>query len=187
MITREKALEFVQTNMQNQNLRRHCYAVEAVMKALAKKFGDNEETWGIAGLLHDADYELIKNTPKEHLKKTVEWLKENDSDQSIIDAVVAHGYGYVDWAPKPKNKMEWSIYCCDELTGFIVAVALVKGKKLANVEVESVLKKFPAKAFAAAVNREQIKMCEKELNIPLNKFVEITLSAMKEIHEALGL
>lgn len=187
MITRDKAWEFVQENMQNQNLRRHCLAVEAVMKSLAKHFNENEEMWGIAGLLHDADYELIKNTPKEHLKKTVEWLKENGGDKTIINAVVAHGWGYVDWAPKPKNKMEWSIYCCDELTGFIIAVALVKGKILANVDVDSVLKKFPAKAFAAAVNREQIKMCENELGIPLNKFVDITLSAMKEIHQALGL
>lgn len=183
----DQALEFLHQNMQNPNLRRHCYAVEAMMRALARKFGENEELWGLAGLLHDADYELIKDKPKEHIKKTVAWLEENKADQLVINAVIAHGYKYVDWSPKPKNRMEWSLYCCDELTGLIVAVALVKGKKLDNVEVDSVLKKFPQKAFAAGVNREQIKLCEKELNIPLAQFIDTAISSMKNIHQELGL
>lgn len=187
MITREQALEFLHKNMQNLNLRRHCYAVEAVMKALARHFGEDEKSWGLAGLLHDADYELCKNDPKQHIRKTVEWLEKQKADKKIIDAVIAHGYKYVDWASEPTNRMEWSLYCCDELTGLIVTVALVKGKKLENVRVDSVLKKFPQKAFAAGVDREQIKLCEKELSIPLPKFIEISLTAMQKINKDLGL
>lgn len=192
MITREQALEFLHQKIQNQNLRRHCYAVAQVMEALALKFkNQNEEidpnTWWIAGLLHDADYEITKNEPSKHVKTVVSWLKDLNYDSKVINAIDAHGWKFVDGCPKPQNKMEWSLYCCDELTGLIVAVALVKGKKLENVEVESVLKKIPQKAFAASVNREQIKLCEKELGIPLPKFIEIALTAMKSINKELGL
>lgn len=186
-MNRKQALTLLHSKMNNQNLRRHCYAVEAVMRALAKNFNEDENSWGIAGLLHDADYELTKNDTSKHVKTVISWLKALNYDSKIIDAINAHGWRFVEGCPKPKNKMEWSLYCCDELTGLIVAVALVKGRKLENVEVNSVLKKFPQKAFAAGVNREQIKLCEKELNIPLARFVDLTLTAMKNIHQELGL
>lgn len=198
-MNRKQALELLHKHIKNKNLRRHCYAVEAVMRALARKFKNqksklknkgeeiDEEIWGIAGLIHDADYELTKDNPKEHTHKTVAWLKDLGADKQIIDAVLAHGWGFVEGNPQPKNKMQWSLYTGDELTGLIVAVALVKGKKLANVRVESILKKFPEKSFAAGVNREQIKLCEEKLGIPLEEFVGIALKAMQEIHEELGL
>jgi len=197
MITRQLAWEILTAHMKNQNLIRHCLSVEAVMRALARELRTknpelsteefDEEIWGIAGLVHDADYELTKENPKEHTHKTVSWLKELNADSKITDAILAHGFGFVQSNPQPSNNMEWSLYCCDELTGLIVAVALIKEKSINNVSVESVLKKFPKKDFAAGVHRDQIKMCEEKLGIKLEEFVKISLEAMQGISKELGL
>lgn len=187
MITREQALKLLHQNMHNINLRKHCYAVEIAMQALARHFNEDEQLWGIAGLVHDADYELNKNNPRNHVHQVISWLKKDDYPEEIINAVFAHGYNFVPGCPEPQTKMEWSLYCCDELTGLIVAVSLVKKGKLKNVEVESVLKKFPQKAFAKGVNRQQIKLCETKLGLSLNRFIEIILVAMKARHNELGL
>lgn len=195
-MNREIALKLLHDNMKNQNLRRHCYAVEAVMRALYKRLEngkpskEKEDLWGIAGLLHDADYEITKedNPKKNHTKHVLEWLKKADVETDIYDAIAAHGWGYVDGAPVPKTKMQWALFCCDELTGLVVAVALVKpDKKLASVTADSVMSKWKSKSFAAGVNRTQIEECENRLNIPLREFVEIALTAMQTIHEDLGL
>lgn len=187
-MTRAEALTLLHDNMQSVNLRRHCYAVEVVMRALAKHFGEDEEKWGIAGLLHDADYELTKTDPKRHTHQVLEWLKDIEIDPHITDAILAHGWGYVDGNPEPRTKMEWSLYCCDELTGLIVATALVKPeKKLSVVTVESVMNKWKQKSFAAGVDRSQIEKCEEKLDIPLNQFIEIALTSMQSIAPELGL
>lgn len=189
-MTRDQAVKLLHEHMQNQNLRRHCYAVEVVMRALAKRFGENEDSWGIAGLLHDADYELTKNNEpkKNHTKQILEWMKGLEAETDIYDAVAAHAWGYVDGAPEPKTKMQWALYTCDELTGLIVAVALVKPeKRLSAVTVDSVLKKWSSKSFAAGVDRKQIEECEARLSIPLREFIEIALSAMQAISKDLGL
>ncbi|KKR34365.1 MAG: Metal dependent phosphohydrolase [Candidatus Gottesmanbacteria bacterium GW2011_GWC2_39_8] len=198
MFTYDQARELLYTHIQNQNLRRHCYAVAAVMEALAKELRTknselntedfDEERWEIAGLVHDADYEETKSDTSKHVLTVIPWLKEAGADEKIIEAVLAHGWKFVEGCPEPKNHMEWSLYCCDELTGFIIAVALVRPeKKLAVVTVDSVLSKFPKKAFAAAVDREQIGMCEEKLGIPLPDFVGIALHAMQSISRELGL
>lgn len=187
-MTREQALKLLQQNMENQNLRRHCYAVEAVMRLLAKKLGGDEEKWGVVGLLHDGDYEKTKNEPKQHTLLMYQWLEEaGETDEEILKAILSHNAEKTG-KNQPETKMEWSLYCCDELTGFIVATALMMpDKKLATVKVESVLKKMKDKAFAAAVDREQIKMCEEKLGIPLEEFVRISLEAMQGISDVLGL
>lgn len=187
-MTRDKALKILHEHMENANLRRHCYAVEAVMKALARHFGEDAEKWGLVGLLHDGDYEETRETPEKHTLMMVEWLKKAKvTDKEILSAILSHNYAHTGQNP-PKNKLEWSLYCCDELTGFIVAVALVRpDKKLASVTVESVLKKWEQKAFAAGVKREQIKECEGRLSITLPEFIEISLNAMQGISEDLGL
>jgi len=174
--------------MQNQNLRRHCYAVEAVMKALAKRFKADVEKWGIIGLLHDGDYEKTKDKPEKHTILMAEWLKEmGETDEEVLSAILSHNYAHTGENP-PKNELEWSLYCCDELTGFIVAIALVKpDKKLASVTVDSVLKKWNQKAFAAGVKREQIEECKNRLGIPLEDFIQVALTAMQAISEDLGL
>jgi len=194
-MTRKQALELLRENMKNPNLRKHCYAVEAVMKALYNRLEDGdknkaeEDKWGITGLLHDADYELTKDNAKtEHTKQVVKWLRDLDAHSDITDAVSSHAWTYVDGAPEPKTKMAWALYICDELTGLIVAVALVKpDKKLASVSVDSVVKKWNSPSFAAGVDRSQIEMCKSRLKISLREFIDISLSAMQGISKDLGL
>jgi predicted hydrolase (HD superfamily) len=193
-MTRDKVLKLLHQHMQNQNLRRHCYAVEAVMRALYRRLEDHQQTqkeedkWGIVGLLHDGDYEETKDTPELHTMKMVEWLKkEGVKDKELIEAILSHNFSRTQQNP-PKNKLEWSLYCCDELTGLIVAVTLVKpDKKLASVTADSVLKKWNSPSFAAGVDRKQIEECESRLGIPLRDFIEIALTAMQGISPELGL
>jgi len=188
MITREQALKLLHENMQSPNLRRHCYAVEAVMKALAKHFREDEEKWRVVGLLHDGDYEKTKETSEKHTLLMADWLKEiGETDSEILSAILSHNYAHTG-QNAPKNNLEWSLYCCDELTGFIVAVTLVRpDKKLSSVTIESILKKWPQKSFAAGVKREQIEECEKRLKIPLDEFIQIALTSMQSIAQELGL
>ena len=167
MITRNKALEILHSNMESQNLRRHCYAVEAIMRALAKYFKEDEEKWRIVGLLHDGDYEKTKATPEKHTLLMVDWLKEaGETDEEILEAILTHNYAHLvdpeigdKTARAPKTNLEWSLYCADELAGFIVAVALVRpDKRISSVTTNHILKKWKERSFAAGVNRKQIEM-----------------------------
>lgn len=187
-MNKKQALDLLQEKLKNQNLRRHCYAVGAVMRALAKHFNQDEDKWEIVGLLHDGDYEQTKDNPKEHTVLMHTWLtKMGTDDTEILDAILSHNFVHTGNNP-PKSKLEWSLYCCDELTGLIVAAALVKpNKKLASVTVDSVLNKWNQKSFAAGVDRNQIGKCEKELSIPLSKFISIALLSMQSISSKLGL
>lgn len=188
MITREQALILLKKHMSQENLLRHCYSAEAVMRALARFFKEDEEKWGIVGLLHDGDYEETKSTPEKHTLKMAEWLNEMDeTDPEILSAIASHNYAHTGQNP-PKNKLEWSLYCSDELTGLIVAVTLVKpDKKLASVTVDSVMNKWRQKSFAGGVKRDQIEECEARLGIPLKDFIETALTAMQGISDDLGL
>jgi predicted hydrolase (HD superfamily) len=188
MITKSEALELLHSNMQPVNLRKHCYAVGAVMKALAKHFKEDEDKWEIVGILHDGDYEKTKEAPEKHTLLMTQWLKEKKvEDKEILDAILSHNYSHTGNNP-PNNNLEWSLYCSDELTGLIVAVTLVRPeKKLSLVTVENVLSKWNQKSFAAGVKREQIEMCEEKLGIKLNDFIQISLTAMQGISKDLGL
>ncbi|OGG20114.1 hypothetical protein A3D03_01130 [Candidatus Gottesmanbacteria bacterium RIFCSPHIGHO2_02_FULL_40_13] len=197
MITRQQALELLHSHMKSENLRRHCYSVEIVMTALAKHFKSDEAKWGIVGLLHDGDYEECKDNPTQHTLLMSKWLEDlGETDKELLDAILSHNFAHLDrrslgeggvGTHPPQNNLEWSLYCCDELTGLIVAVALVKGKSLNNVTVASILKKFPEKHFAAGVDREQIGKCEEKLGIKLADFVVIALTSMQSISKELGL
>ena len=185
-MTREEALKYVQSRTKNVNLVKHMLAVEAEMKGLAKHFSEDEELWGLAGLVHDADYEEMKE--KHPSAEFFKQLKELKFDPKIIQAVKAHGWNFQPGLPEPQTKMEWSLYCCDELSGLIIACTLVRPeRKLATVTVESVLKKWKEKSFAAGVHREQIALCEEKLGIPLPEFVELSLKAMQDVSSELGL
>lgn len=188
MITRQQALELLHSHMQSSNLRRHCYSVEAVMRALARHFNQDGELWGIVGLLHDGDYEETKNDSSQHTIKMANWLREaGETNGDILGAILSHNYAHTG-QDEPKNILEWSLYCCDELTGLIVAVALVRPeKKLSAVTAESVMKKWDMKAFAAGVHRKQIAICEEKLEIKLSDFIQIALTAMQNISNELGL
>jgi len=191
MISRKEATQLLRKYLKTENTVKHLIATEAVMRALAKKFEpEKEEEWAMAGLLHDIDYEqdLGKNSEK-HGELSVEILKKEKADlpDLVYSAIKAHCYG-INPDYKPKNKMEWSIFICDSLTGLIVATALVRpDRKLSSVKVKSVMKKFKNKSFAAGTRREDIKLCEEKLGIPLRDFVEIGLKAMQGVSEELGL
>ena len=199
-MTRDEAYKLMTQMLQSKNLQKHGLAVEAIMKSLCKFLKDrsasqglaweptefNEEEWGIVGLLHDADYELIEKDPKKHTLVTEEKLRDiGGVSERIIDGIKAHHDGIKD---SRDNLMEKSVYAADELSGLITAVTLVRpDKKLSSVTVESVMKKFPQKSFAAGANRDQILACEKELNIPLEGFVSTALKAMRSVAQELGL
>jgi hypothetical protein len=192
MITREQALVLVRKYIKTENTVKHMIATEAIMKALAQKFEPEKESeWGMAGLLHDLDYEQFTDKNYSlHGQKTVELLKTEGVDvpESVNHAILAHCYGISNEISAPQNKMEWSIFICDSLTGLIVATALVRpDRKLASVEVKSVMKKFKNVSFAAGTRREDIKLCQDKLGIPLEEFVGIGLAAMQKISSDLGL
>ena len=184
-MTKEEAKVLLHKYIGNKNLRRHCYAVASVMKSLAGHFGGDGQLWEITGIVHDLDYEKY---PKDHPLVALKILKQENYPQEIIEAVAAHAWKYREGLPEPKNKMEWSLYCCDELTGLIVAVTLVRPEKdISSVSVDNILGKWGSKSFAAGVNRKQIEMCETKLDIKLPAFIGITLKAMQKIQPELGL
>lgn len=158
------------------------------MRGLARYFQANEESWGIAGLLHDADWEATKDTPEKHALVVGDWLEDWDlGDEGIKQAIASHNHFHNGSEP-PQSQMEWALYTCDELTGLIVACALVQpDKNIESVTVDSVIRKFPQKAFAAGVDRSKIEHCQSELGIELEDFISIVLEAMKDIADDLGL
>jgi lysyl-tRNA synthetase, class II len=187
-MSREKAIELLHMHTKNENLRRHMYAVGYAMRALAQKLGGDPDTWEVLGLLHDADWEMTKEAPEKHTKETLAWLKDlGIIEGPLVHALMSHNRKYTQLA-ELDGIMEWALETVDELTGFIVAVTLIRPeKRLAGITVDIVMKKWNQKAFAAAVEREQIAQCEEKLGIPLSEFVQITLSAMQAHHEELGL
>ncbi len=183
---REKAINLVKKYVKNKNSVKHMLAVEAIMKSLAQKFNEDEEKWGLTGILHDIDMELVdyKNNPKEHGKKGAEILKENNFDQEIINGTLAHNQ---ETGKKRETVLEKAIYCTDPLTGLIIASTLVlPDKKIKNLTTSSVLKRFKEKAFAKGADRSTIEAC-REIGLELEEFVTIGLSAMQEISEELEL
>lgn len=195
-LTLETATELLHAHMQNQNLRRHCYAVGKTLAAfydLYRTEGRNDlgtltkEQWEIAGILHDADWEETKDVPNEHTLRTLKWLEEYEVPDELTNVFRSHN-NRTTHLREPQTLLEKTLECCDELTGFIVAVALVRpDKKIADVEVDSVLKKFKQKEFARAVDRTDIEKCEELVNIDLKQFINVTLNAMKNSSDLLGL
>lgn len=196
----QKATDILHKNMQNQNLRRHCYSVGKVLsaffdyykeKGIPSGFSDmgslSKEEWEIAGILHDADWEITTNDEEKHTLMLLDWVKDTNLSEELTNVFKSHN-NKVTHLREPQTLLEWTLECVDELTGFIVAVALMMpSKKLSEVTVESVVKKFAKKDFAKAVNREQITQCEKVLGIPVDEFVKVTLTTMQDNHELLGL
>lgn len=194
-ITRDQAFKLITDLLKNKNLIKHSLAVEAIMRDLAdylkNKNSDlpteefDKDEWGLVGLLHDADYEITGRDLLRHTLVTEENIKPLGASDRLIEAIKAHHDGI---RKTRDNYLEKSIYAVDELSGLITATALVKpDKKLASVTVETVLKKFPEKSFAAGARRDMILTCEEELGIPLEEFVKIALKAMQGISDKLGL
>ncbi len=184
MPTYDDALKLLFEYTESENLRKHAFAVESAMRAYARKFGEDEEKWAIVGLLHDFDYEKFP-TPDQHPWVGSKILEERGYPEDIRKAILAHA----DYTGIPRDSlMAKVLYACDELCGFITAVALVRpNKKLEEVTVESVKKKLKDKAFARAVNRNDIYKGAEELGIPLDEHIQFVIDAMKSIADKLGL
>jgi putative nucleotidyltransferase with HDIG domain len=183
-LTREQAWKLMTEHTQNENLRKHMLAVEAAMRFYARKFGEDEELWGITGLLHDFDYEKHPSK-EEHPYVGVKILEDLGYPEVIRRAILAHA----EYTGVPaETRMEKTLQAVDELTGFIVAVALVRpNKNIAEVRVKSVKKKMKDKAFARAVNREDIQRGADLLGLTLEEHIDNVLSAMKGISAELDL
>jgi len=184
MINRDSAWNLLCEFTQSDSLRKHMLAVEACMRAYARKFGEDEENWGITGLLHDFDYEKYP-TPQEHPFVGNKILEERGYPEEMRRAILSHAeYSGV----KRENRMERTLFACDELAGFITATALVKpGKSLAEVEAKSVRKKMKDKAFARSVNRDDIINGAAEMGVDLEEHIAFCIEAMKAIAPQLGL
>ena len=183
-MTREEALDSVKANIENGNLIKHMLATEAIMRALARRLGENVEEWGLTGLLHDIDMELTEGDMNTHSRLGADLARELGASETIAHAILCHNETH--GIPR-ETKLDKALFCADPLTGLIIAAALVRpDKKLAGVEAKSVRKRFKEKSFAAGVDRQQIAQCS-ELGLELDEFIELGLEAMKEIAADLGL
>ena len=186
--SREDALALVREYTESENLRRHMLAVEAAMRAYARKYGEDEEVWGVTGLLHDFDYERWPNheraADREHPSSGVSILRERGVDEEILDAIMAHAdYTGVE----PRTRMARTLRAVDDLTGFVTACALVRPTRLEGMKTKSVRKKMKDKAFAAAVSREEmVENCE-ALGEEMGEHIALVISAMQDVASELGL
>jgi len=184
MLERDEALKLVREKVDDERYVKHMLAVEAIMRGLAKRMGEDEDLWGLTGLLHDLDYVETEGDMSRHGKVTVEIIG-NMVPEEVSHAILAHneeGTGVT-----PKTKLDKALIAADAISGLIIATALVMpNKRLSEVKVKSVRKKFKSKDFARGVSRERIIVCE-ELGLELSEFIEIALESMKEIAGELGL
>ena len=182
--TREDALTLLKTYNQSESLIKHAYAVEGVMRYMARKYGEDEDTWGVVGLVHDLHYEQF---PDQHCKKTEEILKENNWPDDLIRAVVSHGWG-ICTDVEPQSTMEKVLYAIDELTGLVTTSALVRPtKSVMDIKAKSVKKKWKDKRFAAKVDRSIIQRGADMLGVELGELITDTIMGMREVAAEIGL
>jgi uncharacterized protein len=185
MMSRDKAWELVQEHIEGDNIRYHSLATEALMRALARKFGEDEDRWGIAGMLHDLDWDYTKPTPEVHGLKSYELLKDEDLDEEMLNAIKIHNEMI---GIEPVTLLEKALHSTEMMTGFIVAVTLVRpSKKIADVKVKSIMKKFKDKGFGAGANRDIMRKVEPYLGMEVRELAEICLGAMQGISDEIGL
>jgi len=182
--TRDEILELLHEHTETPGLRKHALAVEAAMRAYARRFGENPDVWGATGLIHDFDYEKHP-TPEEHPRFGCAILKERGYPDPVIEAIMGHAA----YTGTPRSTpMAKALFASDELCGMITATALVQpGKTLAEVTPDSVLRKMKSKSFARSVNRDEIELGARELGVPLEEHVAFVLSALQAEAKELGL
>lgn len=181
-MTRNDALQLLHEYTKSDALRKHMYAVEVAMRAYATKFNQDEEKWGIVGLLHDFDYEMYPSAP-DHPVKGSQILSEKGYPEDIRLAILGHA----SYTNVPRDTlMAKALYACDELCGFITACALVRPNKLSDLMASSVKKKMKEKSFAANVNREDIIKGSEELGVPLEEHIQFVIEAMKRVSREIG-
>jgi len=180
---RQSAWDLLCEYTKNENLRKHALAVEACMRAYARKFGEDEEKWGFTALIHDFDYEVYPNAP-DHPLKGSEILKERGYPEEIRRAILGHA----DYTGVPRDTlMAKALFACDEVAGFITACSLVRPDRIKTLEAKSVRKRMKDKAFARSVSREDILKGAEELGIPLDEHITFCIEAMRAIGDQLGL
>jgi len=182
--SREQAYELLARYNQNNGLIKHALAVEGVMRHMARKYGEDEEKWGVVGLVHDLDYEKY---PDQHCQKTEEILRANNWPEEYIRAVISHGWS-ICTDVKPETDLEKVLFAIDELTGLVTASALVRpSKSVLDMKAKSVKKKWKNKRFAAGVNREIIEKGAEMLDVELGELITDTIMGMREVAAQIGL
>ncbi len=189
-ITREEALKMLKEFDQKESDWNHYLESEAIMRDLAEKFGEDKDYWAMLGLLHDVDWALTRDNWEEHTIKAQEILKKKGFDDKFIQIIQSHGYGYSEipyWKDKKRTeKIEHALAAAETATGLIHAYALMRGKKISDMDSAGLKKKFKDKKFAANCNREIINECEL-IGLSLDEFLQISIEAMKKIKEEIGL
>ncbi|HDZ41629.1 MAG TPA: HDIG domain-containing protein [Bacteroidetes bacterium] len=182
--TRGEALNLFRKYNKSESLYKHALAVEGVMRYMARKNGEDEDKWGIIGLIHDLDYEMY---PDQHCRKTEEILRQNNWPEEYIRAVMSHGWGIVTDA-EPQSPLEKTLYAMDELTGLVTTTALVRpSKSVLDMKVKSVKKKWNDKRFAAGVDRSIIEKGAALLEVELSELIQDCIDGMCEVAEEIGL
>ena len=182
--TYDEALSLLKEFNKSESLLKHAYSVEGVMRYMARKMGEDEEKWGIIGLMHDLDYERF---PEQHCKKSREILEERGWPEEYIRAIVSHGWG-ICTNVEPQSEVEKALYAIDELTGLITAVAIIRpSKSVADLAAKSVMKKWKDKSFAAGVNRSVIEKGTVMLGVELRDLVTDVIMGMREVADRIGL
>lgn len=176
MITRDEAFALLKLQQPDDYLLQHSLNSEAIMRALAPRFGGNVEEWGICGLLHDIDFMQTKNDPARHGLLAVELLQ--GVDEPYVNAIIAHNSEYTGRAPA--SELDYALRCAETVTGIISAAARLRPEGMNGMQAKSIKKKMKDKSFAAAVNREIIKECEK-INVPLDEFLTVAIEAMSKV------
>jgi uncharacterized protein len=184
MLTRKEAYALLKKNLRTENLIKHSLAVEAILQEMAKKLDEDQELWAVTGLLHDLDYDFTKNEPERHSQITVQILMGLLPDEAI-NAIKAHNFQHT--AQIPQTYLDKSLIAADAVSGLIIAAALVMpSKKLSDVTIKTLMMKFKDKSFAAGCNRKRIELCA-DMELELEMFLELSLKALQNIAEPLGL
>ena len=186
-LSRSATLELLRKHNKDEGHIRHALAVEATMRWFARKAGADEDLWGIAGLIHDIDWEEMQATPQLHTKEGAKWLRSEGYPEEIARAVEAHGWGICSDV-EPKSPMEKTLFTIDELTGMVITAALVRpSRSLSDLEVKSVKKKWKDKAFARGVDRDLILKGADMMGVQLDDLIQGVIEAMRPVERELGL
>lgn len=180
---RETILESIHENVRDSNTVKHMIATEAIMRALARRLGEDEEEWGLTGLVHDIDVELVKHDMSTHSRLGADLARELGASEAITHAVLCHNEAHD--VPR-ETKLDKALFCADPLSGLITAAALIRPEKLTGLTTRSVMKRFREKSFAAGVSREQVEKC-REIGLELEEFITLGIEAMQGVASDLGL
>jgi putative nucleotidyltransferase with HDIG domain len=182
MARRDEAVELLEEWVENENLRKHMYAVEAAVRSYAREQGADEDLWGLAGLLHDLDWEKY---PDEHPLKAAEELRARGYPEEVVHAILAHRSDFT--GVEPETPLDRTLVACDELTGLITATALVRPNGIDDLKPKSVKKKMKDKTFAAGVDRDDVRRGAELIDADFTQHVQKVIDAMREISDELGL